>query len=192
MFWLFFGGFLIPIMIIVFIYSLIFCKMRTRYGSFSQIINSENESNFVQSNSQGTIVQRQVRTEIKLAKQIILVVLFFCITWLPYATLVIYAQFGVNIEDYLTPYTSSIPLLLSKLSVISTPIVFTLSDSNLLFGGQNHKHAIRKAILISLATSSNESLGSRRILKHDIRAKYFKNVSTTECILSKRRISLLS
>ena len=162
MLWLFFGGFLVPITIIMLIYSLIFCKTRTRFGSFSTQNNTENEINFVQSSSIGIFIHRLVKTEIKLAKQIILVVLFFCFTWLPYATIVIYAEFGLNIEDYITPYTSSIPLLLSKLSVISSPLVFTLSDSKLLCRRQNHEY--RQAILIFLAKtkSSDGCLGMRR------------------------------
>lgn len=67
-----------------------------------------------------------VKTKFRLAKHIITVVLLFCLTWLPYSTLVVYSQFGENVTYYITPYTCSATLLLLKLSVICSPLVFTL------------------------------------------------------------------
>lgn len=47
--------------------------------------------------------------ENKLAKSICLVFIAFVFSWLPYALVTILAQFGSNIQNYITPYTTSLP-----------------------------------------------------------------------------------
>lgn len=69
-----------------------------------------------------------LKREIKVIRSVILCVAFFCITWFPYGIMVLYAQFGSNIEDYITPLSASLPALFAKTSAIYNPIVYTLSN----------------------------------------------------------------
>lgn len=64
----------------------------------------------------------------KVLKSIILYVSFFCISWTPYVIIVLLAQFGTDIQNYVNPYTTSLPALIAKISSIHNPILFTLSN----------------------------------------------------------------
>ena len=66
--------------------------------------------------------------ELKLIKYIILVILFYCIAWSPYAILTLVAQFGVNINDYVTPYTTVATAVFAKSSTIFNPLLFSLNN----------------------------------------------------------------
>lgn len=69
-----------------------------------------------------------LKRESKVLKRIILNVTLFCVAWLPYACVALLGQFGNNIENYLTPYTTSIPAILAKFSSIYNPILYTLTN----------------------------------------------------------------
>lgn len=69
-----------------------------------------------------------IQNEIRIIKMLCFMVAMFCIAWLPYAILVLYAQFGSNIQYYVTPYTSNLPGLFAKTSSIYYPIIFIASD----------------------------------------------------------------
>jgi hypothetical protein len=68
------------------------------------------------------------KRQFRVLKTILLNICFFCIAWLPYAIMVTYSQYGSNIEDYINPYTSSLPALFSKLSSIYNPFIYTLNN----------------------------------------------------------------
>ncbi|CAF0761644.1 unnamed protein product [Brachionus calyciflorus] len=65
--------------------------------------------------------------EKRVLKRIILNVTFFCIAWLPYAIMALAAQFGNDIENYITPLTTSVPAVIAKVSSIYNPILYTLT-----------------------------------------------------------------
>jgi hypothetical protein len=70
-----------------------------------------------------------IKTELKIAKYIILVMLFICLTRMPDAFVVLFAQFGNNTTFYyLTPYIGSLSILFSKISIVFDPIMFTLKN----------------------------------------------------------------
>lgn len=71
-----------------------------------------------------------IKREIKVAKTILICVGFFCLSWFPYAIMVLVAQFGNDIENYITPLSASLPALFAKTSTIINPIVYTLTNKN--------------------------------------------------------------
>jgi hypothetical protein len=66
--------------------------------------------------------------EMKVAKVILMKVFLFCLAWTPYVFVTLLAQFSTNIEYYITPYTTSIPAVFSKTSVIFNALIFTLTQ----------------------------------------------------------------
>lgn len=74
------------------------------------------------------ILKSMVKSEIKIAKFIFMVLIFFCLAWVPYATFIMLAQYGHNIYNYITPYTTSLPAMLAKMSAIINPLLYTLTD----------------------------------------------------------------
>lgn len=87
-------------------------------------INSTNTNTNDLENSQFSFKKRQL----KVLRTILLHITFFCIAWVPYATIALLAQFGSNIESYITPYTTSLPGILAKTSSIYNPILYTLNN----------------------------------------------------------------
>ena len=68
--------------------------------------------------------------ENKLAKSICLVFIAFVFSWLPYALITILAQFGSNIQNYITPYTTSLPALFAKFSSVYNPVLYVLTNND--------------------------------------------------------------
>jgi hypothetical protein len=65
-----------------------------------------------------------IRNEIRLIKSIILNIVMFCVAWFPYAIITLLAQFGPNIENYINPYSTSLPSLFAKMSSVYNPAIF--------------------------------------------------------------------
>lgn len=93
--------------------------------------------------------------EAKVAKTILLIVTMFCLSWSPYVIVTIVAQFGANIEDYITPYTAALPALFAKSSSIFNPIIYTLTNNDCkmyfkryVFGYLNKKKPVDKRIVL--------------------------------------------
>ena len=93
----------------------------------------------------------EIMRERKLLNVIFIQVVIFCITWTPYSLMTVYAQFGTDIEAYITPYTIAFPSLFAKASLIYGPIIFCLADRDtrefllkhcLLFRSTKNKAAI--------------------------------------------------
>lgn len=97
-------------------------KMST-YGSVGSklsntaLCSSQTKNNFL------------IKRERQVTRTIALCVSFFCITWFPYVIVVLIAQFGSQPEQYITPVSSTLPALFSKLSVIFNPLIYTLTNS---------------------------------------------------------------
>ncbi|CAF0853033.1 unnamed protein product [Brachionus calyciflorus] len=66
-----------------------------------------------------------LRRDTLVLKKIILCVLFFVLSWMPYALVTQYAQYGNNINWFLTPKTIWFPTILAKTSSIYNPIIYT-------------------------------------------------------------------
>lgn len=70
-----------------------------------------------------------IRREIRVTRQILACVSLFCITWFPYAIVVLIAQYGSHIERFVTPVTATLPALFAKSSVVLNPILYTLTST---------------------------------------------------------------
>jgi len=155
MFILFVGGFGLPVLILCVFYSLMFYELKTKKKNLIQSFKIDQKKVTVRFNSeketgQNVIImikpehknQNKIKTnekkancasylykrETKAARSSILIIFLFCIAWLPYAVITLFAQFGTNIEDFINPYSTSFPAVFAKLSAISDPLVYTLSN----------------------------------------------------------------
>jgi hypothetical protein len=71
------------------------------------------------------VLNRRTR---RVARRVILYLVVFCVTWLPYSVVVMIAQYGSDVQAYVTPLTASLPSLLAKLSTVLNPIIYTLTN----------------------------------------------------------------
>lgn len=102
-------------------------KIQLKDKDESQIKSiKRNQSTMSRSNMNLSIRNR----EFKLIKIIRLNCFFFCVAWLPYGFITLYAQFGSNNEIYITPLTTSIPALFAKLSSIYNPIIYVMTSDD--------------------------------------------------------------
>lgn len=65
------------------------------------------------------------RTELKTARTVLLAVLLYCMSWLPYATIALYGLFSVH--PALTPLVTALPGVFAKMSTIYNPFLYTFS-----------------------------------------------------------------
>jgi hypothetical protein len=78
-----------------------------------------------QRNAFSSILKREARA----MKTILLYVGMFLFAWLPYAFMVMCAQFGPSsIVYFLNPYTTTLPSVFAKISSVYNPIVYMLSN----------------------------------------------------------------
>ena len=71
-----------------------------------------------------------MRREIKLVKMILIMVFMFCLSWMPYSFISLYAQYGANLTRIVTPVTTSVSVMLAKSSSLYNPIIYTLSNKD--------------------------------------------------------------
>jgi hypothetical protein len=67
-----------------------------------------------------------IKRERQVTKMVVACVAFFCLSWFPYAIVVIIGQIGVDVERYVTPIAATLPALFAKTSVISNPLFYTI------------------------------------------------------------------
>ena len=109
---IFVGGFILPFTMILWCYTAIFLK----------VFKNEVRLNFRKSLSDFRAVGRR-RADLKIAKVSAVVVLFFCVSWMPLAVIALLCAFGHN--QLITPQIDIATELLGKASVIVSPIVYT-------------------------------------------------------------------
>jgi hypothetical protein len=66
--------------------------------------------------------------QFSIMKRIIMSVICFVLAWSPYVFIVLYAQFGSNVEAIVNPLSASLPAMLAKSSSIYNPILYTISN----------------------------------------------------------------
>ncbi|KAK7070417.1 hypothetical protein SK128_021346 [Halocaridina rubra] len=104
------GGFVIPVLAIVFCYTYILFAL----FKHSRILLTRAGSR-----------APARRNDLKTAQMVLTLILLFIISWSPYATVSLIGQFG-DIR-FLTPWMSTLPALFAKASVIYNPIVYGMS-----------------------------------------------------------------
>lgn len=110
-----------------------------RHNSETKSFLKQKTSDPSQPNSKSNKI---IRNEVKLLKSIILIIFMFCVAWFPYALITLLAQFGSRIENYITPFTTSLPSLFAKLSSVYNPLVF------LMLNKKCKKFVMKKLFLI--------------------------------------------
>ena len=71
-----------------------------------------------------------IKREAKVSKRIFFIIITFCIAWLPYCILVLFAQFGYNSQKYVTPLSTSLPSMFAKLSAIYNPLFYVITNKD--------------------------------------------------------------
>jgi hypothetical protein len=71
-----------------------------------------------------------IHREVKVAKVILIKVLLFSIAWSPYLMIAVISQLSENIELYITPYTTVLPALFAKTSIIYNALVYTFTHKD--------------------------------------------------------------
>lgn len=233
---LFFGGFFIPMTIILFFYSRILVLMHSRLNELSNFKSQENsnspgntldnksaskelvieeqeeEEKLNKSTNNGPVVidlkkngyqsvrcsqvltrksiycARLVRSELKLTKCIFLSVFFFCITWLPYAIMALYLQFSSDRDSgrFVTPYISSMPILLSKTSAILNPLIFTLNDPKFKTFFEN-RIILKQQYLLTSAMAKEIDRNIQNTTDQDSRKKRVQSTSSQKESLKTRK-----
>ena len=95
-----------PLSIILYCYFFIYRAVAVHekeMGKMAKKLNAEIR--------QGLNVQK---AEIKTARIAMIIVITYLLSWLPYATVALIAQFGP--AEYVTPYVSEVPVMLAKVS----------------------------------------------------------------------------
>ena len=135
------GGFCIPVSTIVLFYLLIWNILRSKKCLVPNLVKSK--SSFESSHTNKKLIKSSLdisqkkndfknglEKEVKILKTLIMFVGMFCVAWLPYAIVSMLAQYGSNIENYINPYTTSLPALFAKTASIFNPIIYILKNTN--------------------------------------------------------------
>ncbi|KAG7507884.1 melanopsin-A-like [Solea senegalensis] len=109
--------FFIPLFIIIFCYCCIFRAIRHTTRAITKI------------NCEGTRDSarrfHKMKTEWKMAKIALIVILLFVISWAPYSCVALTAFAGY--ANMLTPYMNSVPAVIAKASAIHNPIIYAIT-----------------------------------------------------------------
>uniref|UniRef100_A0A3Q2QHS9 Opsin 4 n=1 Tax=Fundulus heteroclitus TaxID=8078 RepID=A0A3Q2QHS9_FUNHE len=109
--------FFIPLSIIIFCYCGIFRAIRHTTRAITKIScvgKRDSAKKF-----------HKMRTEWKMAKIALIVILLFVISWAPYSCAALTAFAGY--ADLLTPYMNSVPAVIAKASAIHNPIIYAIT-----------------------------------------------------------------
>ncbi|XP_047233931.1 melanopsin-A-like [Girardinichthys multiradiatus] len=108
--------FFIPLFIIIFCYCGIFRAIQHTTRAVTKI-NCEGKRNSAKK-------FHKMRSEWKMAKIALIVILLFVISWAPYSCAALTAFAGY--ADMLTPYMNSVPAVIAKASAIHNPIIYAI------------------------------------------------------------------
>lgn len=118
---IFLAHFVVPVSIIICSYYLIFqtvSKHRREFDKAARIFGEERVPFSVRKHYSG------IKNELKTAKVSIIVILVFCVSWFPYATVALIGEFGDAI--LVTRLASGIPCLCAKFSTVVNPLIYAL------------------------------------------------------------------
>nr|WAB24747.1 rhodopsin [Haliotis discus hannai] len=113
-------GFCVPVLIILFCYTFIIRAVSNH--SKEMVKMGKNLGANDPRNSQS---DNETSAEMKIAKVSLMIFCMFMLSWMPYATVGLIAQFGNPM--LVTPYVSEIPVMFAKASAMHNPIIYALS-----------------------------------------------------------------
>ena len=100
-------GFVLPLSAIMYCYYFIYRAVAAHekeMGEMAKKLNAEIRKG-----------QAAQKAEVKTAKITMTIVIAYLLSWLPYATVALIAQFGP--AQYVTPYVSEVPVMFAKVGV---------------------------------------------------------------------------
>ena len=115
---MFLAGFCVPLLIIIVCYMLIFC-------SVSRHENMLRSQALITNNPHLRSGNQNIKLEMKVARVSTIVVILFCISWMPYAVVGLIGVSGNG--SLITPLVSLIPVMFAKVSVVCNPLVYAVS-----------------------------------------------------------------
>lgn len=95
-------------------------ERNTGVGSFDLVYKTQ------QRGKKNGLTNVLVKRERQVTKMVVACVAFFCLSWFPYAIVVITGQIGVDVEKYVTPIAATLPALFAKTSAIFNPLFYTI------------------------------------------------------------------
>ncbi|XP_033747548.1 rhodopsin, GQ-coupled-like [Pecten maximus] len=110
-------GFLTPCMIIIGCYIMILRAIKAHGKEMKRMADKLN--------AEEADKNKKAKAEMKIAKIALMLISLFILSWCPYATIALVAQFGS--ADFVTPLMSELPVLLAKTSAMHNPLVYALS-----------------------------------------------------------------
>ncbi|TSK14880.1 Inactive ubiquitin carboxyl-terminal hydrolase 54 [Bagarius yarrelli] len=116
---LFICVFFIPLFVIIYCYFCIFRAIRNTTSAVSKI----SENGGVTKDSIKKF--HRLKSEWKMAKVALIVILLYVISWSPYSCVALTAFAGY--ADLLTPYMNSVPAVIAKASAIHNPIIYAIT-----------------------------------------------------------------
>ena len=123
---MFFGGFVLPLLIIIICYTSIYITVRSHQKTFRNTdkmrVHKMPRSKMIHGRRQNS--KHNPDIEYKTAKTSLLAVLFYCIAWTPYAVVSLVGEFGNS--SSLTPLISTLPCLFAKMSTLYNPFLYSL------------------------------------------------------------------
>ncbi|KAI9546884.1 Melanopsin-A [Dissostichus eleginoides] len=194
---LFIFVFFIPLFIIIFSYFCIFRAIRHTTRAITQM------------NCQGTRDSakkfNKMKTEWKMAKIALIVILLYVISWAPYSCAALTAFAGH--ADMLTPYMHSVPAVIAKASAIHNPIIYAITHPKYrsalgryipylgvllcVTGRDRFTSSSFQSTRRSTVTSQSESKGPSRLRNSSLSESESARFSDTEEDLSSRTPDIL-
>ncbi|XP_060782275.1 melanopsin-A isoform X1 [Neoarius graeffei] len=154
--------FFIPLIVIIYCYVFIFRAIRNSNQDVTKM-DRYNIRNKVKRFS-------KMKTEWKMAKVALIVILLYVISWSPYSIVALTAFAGY--ADLLTPYMNSVPAVIAKASAIHNPIIYAITHPKyrvaiakyipclrvLLCVSQRELHSLNSSFIsIRLSTANNQA-----------------------------------
>ncbi len=136
---MFFGGFILPLLVIIICYGCIYWAVRTNERMFyktglqRQVSDKHRNSRGGGTTLRRSLSQRQCGStrrreprsvEYKTAKTALIAVVFYCVAWTPYAAVALTGAFGS--QSHLTPLVSALPCIFAKMSTLYNPFLYSL------------------------------------------------------------------
>lgn len=110
-------GFFVPYLLILILYILIVREL-------NPYTNKEKYTLEFQKSFRG----KQLRRDVAATKAGLFIIISFLVSWLPYAVVCTYAQFGVNIQQFIQPHSTTIAAIFAKSFSILNPGLYTLTN----------------------------------------------------------------
>ncbi|KAF7706095.1 melanopsin-like [Silurus meridionalis] len=182
---LFIFVFFIPLSIIAACYFAIFQAIRKTRKEVRQLGSGETHK-----------MLECIKTEWKMAKVALLVILLFIISWSPYSVVALTATAGY--AHVLTPYMNSIPAVIAKSSAIHNPIIYAIIHPKYRLAIVRYVPLLRLILCVgmnkrssSISTSGTSSQQTALTSQHALGVR-IGNATRANCRWGKTRLSSAS